>query len=454
MERLFPKFANPTKLQKTLLLSLPQRTSSLKNSLEVFSKHNVNLTKIESRPNRLNKKVIDFVLDVDENTNKEIVDLAIKEMLSSKVCENVKYLGFENNIPWFPTKISDIDFFTRECLEAGGELQSDHPGFHDVEYRERRKKISDIALNYKHGTPIPRIEYSESENQTWKLIYNKLTSLYPKYACEQYNTLFPLFEQNCGFSPERIPQLQDVSDFLSSTTGFKIRPVSGLLTARDFLNALAFRVFHSTQYIRHHSKPYYTPEPDVVHELLGHVVLLCDPDFAEFSQQIGLASLGASDAEIDRLVRLYWYTVEFGVVKEDSQMKAYGAGLLSSFGELEYSCTGRSSETDQIPQYLPFVPEEAAIRPYPITHYQPVYYVVQSLESCKDLIRRFVNNSTDRPFQLKYNPYTQTVDVLDSQEKLISLTKSIQNNLDLLKSSLAKMGNLKMSLEKEINNSN
>ena len=114
------------------------------------------------------------------------------------------------------------------------------------------------------------------------------------------------------------------------------------MTQREFLNGLAFKIFHSTQYIRHHATPEYTPEPDIIHELVGHAPMFAHKDFADFSQEIGLASLGASEVELKRLAAIYWFTIEFGMCLDSSgQKKAYGAGIMSSFGELEYCVTDK-----------------------------------------------------------------------------------------------------------------
>ena len=123
----------------------------------------------------------------------------------------------------------------------------------------------------------------------------------------------------------------------------------------------------------------YTPEPDICHELLGHAPMFLNPDFADFTQYIGLASLGASDDEIKRLATCYWFSVEFGLLFEGGDLKAYGAGLLSSFGELQHS----TSPTNPDITIREWQPAEAAIQDYPITTMQPIYFAAPSLRLAK-----------------------------------------------------------------------
>lgn len=279
---------------------------------------------------------------------------------------------------------ADVCFLFFHWQDAGVDLESDHPGFNDETYRKRRGELAQVAIDYRQGEPIPRIPYTEDETRTWGQVFNKQKALLKDFACAEYNEILPLMEKYCGYSSTNIPQQEDISDFLMRRTGFRMRPVAGLLSSRDFLNGLAFRIFFSTQYIRHHSVPLYTPEPDICHELLGHVPMFADPDFAEFSQEIGLASLGASDDDIKKLATCYWFSVEFGLLKEKGAIKAYGAGTLSSYGELEFSCAPYrpAGGRDDKPEYRPWDPYMACRQDYPITTYQPVYFVAESLVRC------------------------------------------------------------------------
>ncbi|KAL7999522.1 putative aromatic amino acid hydroxylase, tryptophan 5-monooxygenase, tyrosine 3-monooxygenase [Plasmopara halstedii] len=389
----------------SILLQVKDGPGALQETLKFFWKHDVNMTRIESRPSKGQNMDYNFYIDFEGKSGQAHVDELITDLQGN--CLDVMVLN-DKQVPWFPRKLHELDRSVANILDAGTDLESDHPGFSDKEYRKRRNMFAEIAQKYHQGDPIPRLEYTQDEINTWGVIYNRMKKLWKRHACDEFNYIIPLLESNCGYAENNIPQQENISNFLKECTGFTLRPVGGLLSSRDFLNGLAFRVFFSTQYIRHHSMPLYTPEPDICHELMGHAPMFADPDFADFSHEIGLASLGASDEEILRLATCYWFSVEFGIIKQRGEYKAYGAGLLSSFGELEYACATDRTAGSELPEYRPWDPFLAYKQKYPITTYQPVYYVANSLCEAKEKMRVFCED-LKKPFQARYDPYSQTV---------------------------------------------
>ncbi|KAF9583829.1 hypothetical protein BGW38_008385 [Lunasporangiospora selenospora] len=430
---------NPVKT--TVHFTVADKVGALDECLGAIKAMNVSLTRIESRPSKTPEWDYEFFVDFDAGSIEQVAEVAkTLEKLAKQVhvvgtggipAVQLTGIGGQESTPWFPRKMVDLDTFADKVLEMGEELDADHPGAKDAVYRARRAEITNIAKTYKTGQSIPKVDYTQVEIDTWTTVYNKLATMFPSHACREHQYVFPLLIQNCGYQPGKIPQLETVSRFLKDCTGFTLRPVMGLLTSRDFLNGLAFRVFHSTQYIRHHSKPLYTPEPDVCHELLGHVPLFADPDFADFSQEIGLASLGASDGDIERLATIYWFTVEFGICRQDNELRAYGAGLLSSFGELEYCLSDK-------PEIRPFEPAKVAQQKYPITEYQPVYFVADSFKDAQMKVREFANTCS-RPFTVRYNAYTESIEILDSKEKVLRYAQNIKQDMLTLVDALEKL---------------
>lgn len=262
------------------------------------------------------------------------------------------------------------------------QLEADHPGFNDAEYRRRRDQIAQLAADHRPGEPVPRVVYSAAETATWGTVFSELSKLYPTHACSEYNEAIKAI----GFRADAVPQLADVGAFLTERTGFRLQPVAGLVSSRDFLAALSRRHFPATQYVRHHSVPMYTPEPDVIHELLGHTPMLAIPEYADLTQKIGEATLGAPDAQIELFSRLYWYTIEFGLVRQTGGLRAYGSGLLSSFGELSHALAGKPGE----PEIRPFDPAAACQMPNPITTYQPVLWEVLSIQAAFSTVSKFI----------------------------------------------------------------
>jgi len=248
-------------------------------------------------------------------------------------------------------------------------LDADHPGFHDPEYRRRRNEIARAALEHRAGDPVPHIVYTAEEQDVWREVWRNLEPLHARYACRQYLDA----AQWISLSRERIPQLAEVNALIEPMLGFRMLPVAGLVTAEAFLKRLGESVFLSTQYMRHHSVPLYTPEPDVVHELIGHAATFTHSDFVRLNRAFGSAALRARTAEeIERIGCVYWYTLEFGVVREGDRLKVYGAGLLSSFGEL-----GRFETEEGLAAWDV---ETIAATPYDPTHYQERLFVAPSFE--------------------------------------------------------------------------
>lgn len=393
----------------TVLFTILDTPGGLNEVLTMFGTHNFDLTHIQSRLSR--DDVDSFEFEIDFKGDEMDPQVAGFLDVLREHTESLRVIG-KKQVPWFPRHISDFDHFTQKTLDADEDLEADHPGFNDAAYRQRRQDICTAAMAYKAGTgrvprPIEPVQYHEDETAAWGAVYTRLMKLYPAYACREANYNMRLLQAHAGYSADRIPQLEEVSVFLREASGFSCRPITGLLSARAFLAALAFRVFFSTQYIRHPSQPFYTPEPDVCHELLGHVPMFADPDFADFSQEIGLASLGASDADIERLATCYWFSVEFGLCREKDaygqrSLKAYGAGCLSSFGELEHCMSDK-------PEVRPWDPLQACKQEYPITTFQPVYYAAESFADARERMSDFAS-TISRPFNVRYNTHSQRIE--------------------------------------------
>lgn len=422
-----PGVTDLASLQVEITNEVSDNPGSLIPVLSAFEKYGLNLTHMESKLHQYSFGGACFQVDFEGTFEDEATQLCVAELRDMSHVARVQQIP-AREVPWFPASLRELDN-ARKTLDGGTALISeDHPGFKDEVYKERRSSIVKAAAAHCHGSQIPTVDYTEQEHETWRTVYHRLREMHQTYACSEFQSAMAKFQRHGVLTDDGIPQLFEVSDVLHGLTGFQIRPVMGLLSARDFLNSLAFRVFWSTQYIRHHSNPYYTPEPDICHELLGHVPLFAHPDFADFSQTIGLASLGATDEQIDLLATLYWFTVEFGVLQVDGSVKAYGAGVLSSFGELEWACSPNPSDDCRAsgglqaydvtrdlrnPKILPLEGNVACRTAFPITTYQPKYFASPSLGAAKAEVMKFCD-SLSKPFFCRYDPFSQRIKVTRS----------------------------------------
>jgi len=263
------------------------------------------------------------------------------------------------------------------------ELPEDHPGFSDPEYRARRARIAEVGAAYRKGDPIPDVTYTAEEDGVWRIVSSELAVKHRTYACREYLTGV----ERLVLPTERVPQLREVDERVHALTNFHIQPVPGLVPTRVFYGSLADRTFNSTQYIRHHSVPFYTPEPDIIHEIIGHANSLASPVFADLYEEAGKASVRSeSDEALDFFSRVFWFTLEFGVLHEDGELKTYGSGLLSSYGEIEVF---RSAEI------RPWNIVAMGTQDYDITRYQPVLFAAESFPKLVEDLHEFFSTYDD-----------------------------------------------------------
>ncbi|MEG1063265.1 phenylalanine 4-monooxygenase [Comamonas sp.] len=212
--------------------------------------------------------------------------------------------------------------------------------------------------------------YTEAEHDTYHHLYERQSALLAGRASQHFIDALP----SLG-AKERIPRFEEINDRLFKATGWEIVGVPGLIPEVPFFSLLAQRKFPVTDWIRKPEEFEYIVEPDIFHDLFGHVPLLFNPVMADFIQAYGQGGLKAAElGACEMLSRLYWYTVEFGLIREDGGVRAYGAGILSSVGELEYSVNSPQ------PHRLPLQLERTMRTLYKIDTYQQTYFVIDDMQ--------------------------------------------------------------------------
>lgn len=257
-------------------------------------------------------------------------------------------------------------------------LDKNHPGFADKDYITRRNTIAHIAQQYSFPNVVPDVPYTQQEHQLWNDIR---IAIHPIHLLNAHSSYLSCLD-TANLPLNHIPQLSEINRRLNNITGYQLTPVEGLIDARTFMAALAQRRMLCAQYIRHYSVPHYTPEPDVVHELIGHAIPFFSKEYCDFNDLFGKAAINASDEQMISIERLYWYTIEFGLIKENNSIKAYGAGLLSSIGEL-------TSITD-VP-HRPFNITDIINTPYDTQSMQPALFCANSYNQIIDETSEWLN---------------------------------------------------------------
>lgn len=216
-------------------------------------------------------------------------------------------------------------------------------------------------------------DYPELDHKNWNYLYQRQMDFLPNRACEEYMEGV----ERLNFSPHKIPSLKDLSNTFFQLTGWKVARVPGLIDEQDFFKLLKKKIFPSTDYIRGTEELDYTPAPDLFHDIFGHMPLLTNKSFASFYQMFGEAAFNAKGINRKYLETFHWFTVEFGLIRKPEGMRIYGAGIISSHGEVQ-NALSKNVEVKQ------FDPEIIIHQEYDVWHLQPILFAINSFEQLED----------------------------------------------------------------------
>ncbi|HLS05127.1 MAG TPA: phenylalanine 4-monooxygenase [Wenzhouxiangella sp.] len=219
------------------------------------------------------------------------------------------------------------------------------------------------------------IPYTDEENEVWRDLYARQIESIRGRVCQEFIDGLEIL----NLPADRIPQPKEISAILRERTGWEVAPVPALINFDRFFKLLSEKKFPAASFIRTRESMDYLQEPDIFHEIFGHTTMLTHQAFADFTHAYGKAGIKASKEERVFLARLYWFTVEFGLINSTGKLEIYGGGIASSPGETVYAL-----ESDE-PIRRPFDPIDALRTPYRIDIYQTVYYVLEHMDDLFEL---------------------------------------------------------------------
>lgn len=231
-----------------------------------------------------------------------------------------------------------------------------------------KKPSSYVAKKPNH---LGMVDYTDEEHQTWAELMKRQKPIVANRACQEFLDGLDILQ----FPDEQIPQIPDINQRLEKATGWQVAPVPALIDFERFFQLLADRKFPAATFIRTREELDYLQEPDIFHEFFGHCPMLTHQTYADFMQKYGELGVNATHKQRVMMARLYWFTVEFGLIQTSEGLKAYGGGILSSIGETPYSL--ESSK----PERKAFDILTVLRTPYRIDIMQVIYFIIQDYET-------------------------------------------------------------------------